>query len=316
MAKNTPGNELNRTQKAQEELLKVTEKVNTITSFAAVGAGVDYKDGFGAIRTIIERLIEGPLFETTQELKQQGKDKISNELNKRGIPASRSEAKEMFREKILEKSCDIQVMNIVKKTKINLENILNGINSKIESNLKKLEKFKKKTDKALESLVEIVSLLAIFQALLVALKILASALKFALIPLTGLFASAVLAEKISNAIKKAEAFVFKYVNAIQVYTGYVIATLGAVISLINLIPLIIDLLKNFQSLIKNIINTLKRYYQQYIEGCLPGLDATDSAAIDDFLNFNTPNLNNIEPDILGDYIRDEDERRIFRPKIN
>ena len=40
------------------------------------------------------------------------------------------------------------------------------------------------------------------------------------------------------------------------------------------------------------------------------------AAIDDFLNFNTPNLDNIEPDILGDYIRDEDERRIFRPKIN
>ena len=316
MAKNTPGNELNRTQKAQQELLKVTEKVNTITSFAAVGAGVDYKDGFGAIRTIIERLIEGPLFETTQELKQQGKDKISNELNKRGIPASRSEAKEMFREKILEKSCDIQVMNIVKKTKINLENILNGIDSKIESNLKKLEKFKKKTDKALESLVEIVSLLAIFQALLVALKILASALKFALIPLTGLFASAVLAEKISNAIKKAEAFVFKYVNAIQVYTGYVIATLGTVISLINLIPLIIDLLKNFQRLIRNFVDTLKRYYQQYIEGCLPGLDATDSAAIDDFLNFNTPNLDNIEPDILGDYIRDEDERRIFRPKIN
>ena len=25
---------------------------------------------------------------------------------------------------------------------------------------------------------------------------------------------------------------------------------------------------------------------------------------------------NIEPDILGDYIRDDDERRIFRPKIN
>ena len=47
-----------------------------------------------------------------------------------------------------------------------------------------------------------------------------------------------------------------------------------------------------------------------------GLDATDSAAIDDFLNFNTPNLDNIEPDILGDYIRDEDKRRIFRPKIN
>ena len=43
MAKNTPGNELNRTQKAQQELLNVTEKVNTITSFAAVGAGVDLR---------------------------------------------------------------------------------------------------------------------------------------------------------------------------------------------------------------------------------------------------------------------------------
>ena len=164
MAKNTPGNELNRTQKAQQEFLKVTEKVNTITSFAAVGAGIDYKDGFGAIRTIIERLIEGPLFEVTQDLKQQGKDKITNELKKRGIPTSKPEAKALFREKLLEKSCDIQVMNIVKKTKINLENILNGIDSKIETNLKKLEKFKKKIDKALNSLVDIVSLLAIFQA--------------------------------------------------------------------------------------------------------------------------------------------------------
>ena len=28
------------------------------------------------------------------------------------------------------------------------------------------------------------------------------------------------------------------------------------------------------------------------------------------------NLNNLDTDILGDYIRDDSERRIFRPKIN
>ena len=311
MANNIPGKDISKTTETSNKLQNVKEKIDKVNSFVSVPAAfLGGSDGLSSVRSIIENFVDSPLFDVTQELKQQSKDRAIQKIREE-LPTEQE-----LKEKILEKSCDIQVMNIVKRTKINLENILNGIDSKIESNLKKLEKFKKKTDKALESLVEIVSLLAIFQALLVALKILASALKFALIPLAGVFASAALADKISSAIRKAEAFVFKYVNAIQVYTGYVIATLGTVISLINLIPLIIDLLKNFQLLIKNFVDTLKRYYQQYIEGCIPGLDATDSAAIDDFLNFNTPNLDNIEPDILGDYIRDEDERRIFRPKIN
>ena len=37
--------------------------------------------------------------------------------------------------------------------------------------------------------------------------------------------------------------------------------------------------------------------------------------IDKFLDFNSPNLN-LKTDILGDYIRDDNEQRIFRPKIN
>ena len=318
MAKNTPGNDLTRSQKATQELRKVTENINKVTSFVAVGAGIDYKDGLGAIRTIIERLIEGPLFEVTQDLKKQGQDKIFNELKKRGIPTSKPEAKELFREKILEKSCDIQVMNIVKNTKNNLENILNGIDSKIESNLKKLQKLQKKTDKALEGLVNIVTLLTVFQALLIALKTIVLAASLALIPLAGIFSSAALTKKISDIIEKARAFILKYIKAIQVYTNYVLAILGTVISLINLIPLIIDVIKNFQLLVKNFVNTLNSYYQQYIEGCIPGLDATDSAAIDDFLNFNTPNLDNvnIKPNILGNYIKDDQTGKILRPKIN
>ena len=38
--------------------------------------------------------------------------------------------------------------------------------------------------------------------------------------------------------------------------------------------------------------------------------------IDRFLDFETSNLNNLNNDILGEYTRDSNERRIFRPKIN
>ena len=322
MAKNTPGNNISRTKEAQDKLLKVTQQINKISSFAAVGVGINYNDGLGSIRTIIERLIEGPLFEVTQDLKQQGEDKIFDELRKRGIPTSKPEAKALFQEKILEKSCDVLVINIVKKSKNELDDILKGINFKIESNLKKLNKFKRKVDKIIEFLVEIVLLLGIFQTLLVALQILVSAAKLALVPLAGVFSSAKVADVISRKITKGEEFILKYVNAIQSYTTYVRGILETVISLINLIPLIIDFIENIQRLVQNFITTLNNYYKQYIVNCIPGGDTVNADGtlnlenIDKFLNFNTPNLNNIKPDILGDYTRDNEEQRIFRPKIN
>ena len=143
-----------------------------------------------------------------------------------------------------------------------------------------------------------------------------------MIPLAGIFASAKLADLISRKIDKGEELILKYTNAIQVYTGYVMITLGTVISLINLIPLIIDFIKNIQRLVQNFITTLNNYYKQYIEKCIPGGNTINADGtlnienIDKFLNFNTPNLDNVKPDVLGDYIRDDKEQRIFRPKIN
>ena len=321
MAKNTPGKDITKTQQAQIKLQKTTEQINKISSFASVGIGINYNDGLGSIRTIIERLIEGPLFEVTQDLKQQGKDRAFDELRKRGIPASKPEAKELFKEKILEKSCDIEIMIIVKETKNTLESILTQSNSKLENVIKKLERIQTKVDKALNSLVDISILLGIFQTLITALKILVTSLSLALIPLAGFLASAALSKKIFDGIAKANAFILKYANAIQVYTGYALKTLQVIISLVNLLPLIIDVIRNLVLLIKNFISTLNNYYKQYIEKCIPGGDVINSDGtlnipnIDKFLNFNAP-IVNIQPDVLGDYIRDNEEQRIFRPKIN
>ena len=321
MAKNTPGKDITKSQEAQRKLKNTTETINKISSFAAVGIGIEYNDGIGAIRTIIERLIEGPLFEATQDLKQQQKDRAFDELRKRGIPTSKPEARELFREKILEKRCDIEIMNIVKETKNTLESILTQSNSKLENVIKKLERIQTKVDKALNSLVDISVLLGIFQTLIIALKILVTSLSLALIPLAGFLASAAIVKKINDGIVKANAFILKYGNAIQVYTGYALKTLQVIISLVNLLPLVIDVIKNLASLIQNFINTLNNYYKQYIENCIPGGDVINPDGtlnienIDKFLNFNTPTVN-LKPDVLGDYIRDDEEQRIFRPKIN
>ena len=98
-------------------------------------------------------------------------------------------------------------------------------------------------------------------------------------------------------------------------------TVNGIISIINFIPILIDLFENLKLLLDNFINKVLSYYEEYIRRCLGDEGFNDDGTldvenIDKNLNFNTSNLNNLDTDILGDYIRDDSERRIFRPKIN
>ena len=51
MAKNTPGKDITKSQEAQRKLKNTTETINKISSFAAVGIGIEYNDGISGKRS-------------------------------------------------------------------------------------------------------------------------------------------------------------------------------------------------------------------------------------------------------------------------
>lgn len=321
MASNVIGNTLTKSKESLDKLNNVTQKISKVSTFVAVGAMIGGSDGLTPIRTIIENGVDGPLFDITQDLKQQAKGKAIQKV-KEELP-TRSE----LQESILTKSCDARVMNIVTKTKNITLSALNKGKNTLEGIIKKLERLKTKTDKILESLVQISALLAIFQALLTALKIIIVAAKLALVALVGLFASGKATEIIIKKINQAEGLILKYVGAIKTYTNYALKTVVKVIAIFNIIPLIITLFNTLLSSVNSFISLVERFYKEYIIRCTPINNILNSDGslntelINNYLNTQVDESENLQYDILGNYIYDDpdednDEGRIYRPKIN
>ena len=313
MANNIPGKDISKTTETSNKLQNVKEKIDKVNSFVSIPAAfLGSSDGLSSVRSIIENFVDSPLFDVTQELKQQSKDRAIQKIREE-LPTEQE-----LKEKILEKSCDIQVINIVRNTKESTESILNKGKNTLDGIIKKLTRLQEKTEKALNSLVEISVLLGIFQALLSALQALILASKFALLFLTGIFASAAAAKPINDAINRGEELILKYVGAIKLYTGYALKTVVVIISIFNLIPLVIGVFNVLLQLVENFIGLLNDFYKQYITRCIPGGENASKEDIDNFINFNRPNLTDLEPDVLGDYIYDDSiqEHRIYKPKIN
>jgi len=325
MASNVIGNTLNKSKESLDKLNNITQKISKVSTFVTVGAMIGGSDGLTPIRTIIENGVDSPLFDITQDLKQQAKGKAIQKV-KEELP-TRSE----LQESILTKSCDARVMNIVTKTKnITLSSLNKGKNT-LEGIIKKLERLKTKTDKILESLVQISALLAIFQALLTALKVIIVAAKLALVALVGLFASGKATEIIIKKISQAEGLILKYVGAIKTYTSYALKTIVKVIAVFNIIPLIIALFNTLLSSVNGFISLVERFYKEYIIRCIPISSVPEdlltpdgslnTELVDNYLNSQVDESENLQYDILGNYIYDDpdgdnDEGRIYRPKIN
>ena len=317
MASNTIGNNIEKTQEATNKLNDIKQKIDKVNSFVAIGTALGGKDGLTPIKTIIENNIDGTLFEVTQDLKRQAKGYAIQRV-KEELPTE-----DELEELILNKGCEIQVINVVKNSKKVISSMLNKGKNTLEGIIKKLEKLKKKTENSLESLVQISALLIIFQTLITALKAIIIAARLALVAFTGIFASGAAEERIITAIKNAEGKVRIYVGAIQQYTGYLQKVITIIITIFNFIPLIINIFKILLGQVNNFINLLEDYYKKYIIKCIPGGYDTNSDTINDniienFINTNIDNSNNLIPDVLGEYIHDDSlpEHRIYRPKIN
>ena len=222
-------------------------------------------------------------------------------------------------------------MNIVTKTKNITLSALNKGKNTLEGIIRKLEKLKEKTDKILESLVQISTLLAIFQALLTALKIIIIAARLALVALVGLFASGKATEIIIDKIKKAEGLVLKYVGAIKTYINYALKIVVKIIAIFNIIPLIIGLFNTLLISVNSFISLVESFYKEYIMRCIPISNvpgdlltpdgSLNTELVDNYLNNQVDESENLQYDILGNYIYDDpggdnSEGRIYRPKIN
>ena len=326
MASNTIGNTITKSKESLDKINNITQKISKVNTFVAVGAMIGGSDGLTPIRTIIENGVDGPLFDITQDLKQQAKGKAIQRV-KEELPT-----REELKNSILEKSCDSRVMNIVTKTKNITLSALNKGKNTLKGIIKKLEKLKEKTDKILESLVQISTLLAIFQALLTALKIIIIAARLALVALVGLFASGKATEIIIDKIKKAEGLVLKYVGAIKTYISYALKIVVKVIAIFNIIPLIIRLFNALLVSVNSFISLVESFYKEYIMRCIPISNvpgdlltpdgSLNTELVDNYLNNQVDESENLQYDILGNYIyNDPDgdgprEGRIYRPKIN
>ena len=309
MANNNIGTAIEKSQEATKKLEEITSKINNVNRFIVLGSAATQ-----SIRTLINGTDE-EIADTKKSLKKEAKSILASYVKEK-IPSE-----DEIIEFILKKSCDIQIMNIVKNKKNEFEKLHLKLKDILDTTLIKFNKLKKKTDKILETLTNVTVLLVIFQGLITALELLILAAKTALLALTGVFASGAATVKIKEAIDRADRTIGEYTGAIKTYAFYATKTVTNIISIFNFIPILINLFENLKFLVDDFINKVLSYYEEYIRRCLGdegfNNDGTlDVENIDKHLNFDTSNLNNLNTDILGDYIRDDDERRIFRPKIN
>ena len=310
MASNKIGSTIEKTQEATKKLNDITGKINNVNRYAIL-----VSDVLDSIKTTLNNNVDENLYDVRKELKLQAKSYAYQKVLE-NIPTEQE-----LIDLIVNQSCDIQSMNIVKKVKNNFESVLNKSKNILNSSITKLDELKKKTDKSLETLTNISLLLVIFQSLITALEILVEAAKISLLVFTGIFASGVGIVNIKKVIDDAEALIFKYTGAIKTYSNYALRVVNTIISIINFIPIVIELFKNLERQVDYILSLVLKYYEMHIRQCLgdEGFDNDGNLSvenIDRFLDFETSNLNNLNNDILGEYTRDSNERRIFRPKIN
>ena len=310
MASNKIGSTIEKTQEATKKLDDITGKINNVNRYAVL-----VSDVLDSIKTTLNNNVDENLYNVKRDLKQQAKSYAYQKVLE-NIPTEQE-----LIDLIVNQSCDIQSMNIVKKVKNNFESVLNKSKNILNSSITKFDELKKKTDKSLETLTNISLLLVIFQSLITALEILVEAAKISLLVFTGIFASGVGIVNIKKVIDDAEALIFKYTGAIKTYSNYALRVVNTIISIINFIPIVIELFKNLERQVDYILSLVLKYYEMHIRQCLgdEGFDNDGNLSlenIDRFLDFETSNLNNLNNDILGEYTRDSNERRIFRPKIN
>ena len=310
MASNKIGSTIEKTQEATKKLDDITGKINNVNRYAIL-----VSDVLDSIKTTLNNNVDENLYDVRKELKLQAKSYAYQKVLE-NIPTEQE-----LIDLIVNQSCDIQSMNIVKKVKNNFESVLNKSKNILNSSVTKLDNLKKKTDKSLETLTNISLLLVIFQSLITALEILVEAARISLLVFTGIFASGVGIVNVKKIIDDAEALIFKYTGAIKTYSNYALRVVNTIISIINFIPIVIELFKNLERQVDYILSLVLKYYEMHIRQCLgdEGFDNDGNLSvenIDRFLDFETSNLNNLNNDILGEYTRDSNERRIFRPKIN
>ena len=120
---------IKRTQEATEKVAEITSKINNVNKYAVLAS-----DGLQTIRSIINNNVDVSLFEIKEDLKAQAKSYAIQRVREE-LPTEQE-----IIDKILEKSCDIQVMNIVKETKINMESVLNKAKNTLEVSIENLKR--------------------------------------------------------------------------------------------------------------------------------------------------------------------------------
>jgi len=319
---NTPGAGLSKSEITIQKTKELTDKISAVSG--KVQMGMTYAlyavDGISTIRTLVNNADESA-YDTQQELKQQAKGEAIQRV-KEELPT-----KQEIIDKLMGYSCDLEVIKAVKFTKNKLEGGLNSGKNICESVIKKLTKLQEKIEKAAEKIGTITTILAVFQALVIAFEILVTASLLALNFFTSLFAAGGIEKVISDAIDKARGFILKYTEAIKGFTTKCLKILGVVMIIFNILPKILALFSTLLEMIVGFLDLIARLFADYIKGCIPAGelitdngDGTETVNIDKLNNFLNSELGEIsqQRDVRGSYIFDgsKPQHRIYKPKIN
>ena len=144
MASNKIGSTIKKTQEATKKLNDITGKINNVNRYAVL-----VSDVLDSIKTTLNNNVDENLYNVKRDLKQQAKSYAYQKVLE-NIPTEQE-----LIDLIVNQSCDIQSMNIVKKVKNNFESVLNKSKNILNSSITKLDELKKKTDKSLETLTNI-----------------------------------------------------------------------------------------------------------------------------------------------------------------
>ena len=319
---NTPGAGLSKSEAAIKKTKEITDKINNISNKVQIGTTMALfgRDSIQVLKTL-SNMTEEESYEVRQALKKEAKDEAIKRIYE-ALPTEQE-----IIDKLLGYSCELIVIKAAKKTKSVLEDNLNKGKEIAENVVKRLDKLQKKMEKASTHIITITTILAVFQALVIAFEILIIAATLALNFFTSLFSSAGLEKVINDSIAKAKAFVLKYTEAIKGFTTKCLKVLNTVMIIFNLIPKIIKIFSTLITMIVGFLALINKLFEEYIGGCInkgelviensDGTLTNNLELLDNFLNSNLGDNNNgTSPDIYDNYTYDQGDNRIYKPKKN
>ena len=235
----------------------------------------------GLVRNILDKQIDGKLFEIKGEIRAQGESKL-NEYKKK-LP-SKEEIISTLKSEATEAACSPQGQAQMEKIYNKLKRKLEQVQLITERTKGKLDNTQSKLNNIKDIVIpKIKKILGILGSLLKGLSILAAALFLSMGFLKGFLSDQQLGKKLGDLIDKANAKITIFKNAIKAFTTIINKNLQKALKIIAIMTPIIAAVAALLAFIISLITILEVLYLKFLQMCNTG----DQDPIDIDGNINT-----------------------------